>query len=58
MVDSSSTYRLRAVAAEHRARIASDADAKKEWEELAIQWHLLAGLAAQYSDSMPQIDFA
>jgi hypothetical protein len=42
MIEPSSTYRLRALAREQRAREASDPAIKKEWEELAIQWHLPA----------------
>jgi len=33
---------LRALASEQRARDASDPAIQKEWEALAIEWHLLA----------------
>ena len=39
MAEQSSTYRLRALASEQHAREASDPAIKKEWENLAIQWH-------------------
>ena len=55
-METPSIFRLRAVAAEHRARTAADATAKREWEDLAIQWHLLANVAAQASGQLPQVD--
>lgn len=33
---------LRALASEERARNASDAAIKREWEAIAAEWHLLA----------------
>jgi hypothetical protein len=33
---------LRALASEQRAHDASDPAIKKEWEALALEWHLLA----------------
>jgi hypothetical protein len=56
MVDSSSTYRSRALASEQHARDASDPAIKREWEELAIQWHLIAHVAAELRGPLPQID--
>ena len=38
---------LRALASEERARAASDPTVKKEWEALAIEWHLLANMAGK-----------
>jgi hypothetical protein len=58
MVDSSSTYRLRALASEQRAREASDPTTKKEWEDLAIQWHLIAHVAAELRGHALKIDTA
>ena len=52
----SRTYRLWAVQNEQRARDASDPLIKAEWEELAIEWHLLANAIAQASGEPPQID--
>jgi len=58
MIEPSSTYRLRALASEQRAREASDPAIKKEWEELAIQWHLIAHMAAEQRGHVPRIDQA
>jgi hypothetical protein len=58
MVEPSSTYRLRALASEQRAREASDPAIKKEWEDLAIQWHLIAHIAAKLRGHIPRIDTA
>ncbi len=54
--DRSNDYRLKAVASEQRAKLASDPGLKSEWQELAIQWHLMANLSAQATDKIPQID--
>jgi hypothetical protein len=53
MKDKSSAFRLRAIDCERRARDASDPLIKREWEELAIEWHLLAN--AEASGEAPQI---
>jgi len=37
--------RLKAIAAEQRAREARDPAQRQDWEELAIEWHLAASLA-------------
>jgi hypothetical protein len=58
MVDPSSTYRLRALASEQRAREVLDPAIKKEWEDLAIQWHLIAHIAAELLGHVPKIDTA
>ena len=58
MVEPSSTYRLRALASEQRAREASDPTIKKEWEDLAIQWHLIAHIAAELRGYSARIDTA
>ena len=58
MVEPSSTYRLRALASEQHAREASDPAIKKEWEDLAIQWHLIAHIAAELRWHRPRIDTA
>jgi hypothetical protein len=50
------TYRLRSLASEQRALKESDPDLKKGWQDLAIEWHLLANLAAQAADDKPQVD--
>ena len=58
MVEPSATYRLRALASEQRAREATDPAIKKEWEDLAIQWHLIAHMAAELRGTLPRIDTA
>ena len=58
MAEQSATYRLRALASEQRAREASDPAIKKEWEDLAIQWHLIAHIAAELRGQRPRIDTA
>jgi hypothetical protein len=58
MVDLSDAYRSRALASEERARDASDPAIRTEWEELAIQWHLMANLAAQAKGRSALIDVA
>jgi len=58
MVEPSSTYRLRALASEQRAREALDPAIKKEWEDLAIQWYLIANIAAELRGYRPRIDTA
>lgn len=39
------TYRLKALAAEQMAREFRDPEVRKQWAELAIEWHLLASVA-------------
>ena len=53
-----STFLLRAVQCELRARDAPDPLMKTEWEEIAIEWHLLANAVAQASGEEDQIDVA
>ena len=45
---------LRALASEQRARDASDPATKKEWEALAIEWHLLATMTEKATNKVPQ----
>jgi hypothetical protein len=42
----SDLHRSRALLSEGRARAANDKLIKREWEELAIEWHLLATTTA------------
>jgi hypothetical protein len=49
---------LRALASEQRARDASDAALKKEWQALAIEWHLLATMTEKVTNKVPQIKCA
>jgi hypothetical protein len=58
MKSESQLFRLRAIQSEKRARDASDPLVKAEWQELAIEWHLLANAVAQTSGETPQIDLA
>jgi hypothetical protein len=51
----SQVYRLRAVTCEQRAGQVTDRALKREWEELAIEWHLLAKTAHASGDD-GQID--
>ena len=54
----SRTFRLRAVQCELRARDAPDPLVRTEWEEIAIEWHLLGNAVAQASGEEDQIDVA
>jgi hypothetical protein len=45
----SDMYRAKALACEERARHASDPTSKRDWEELAIEWHTMANFAAKES---------
>lgn len=38
-------FRLKAIASELRAKEATDPAQRQDWEELAIEWHLMANLA-------------
>ena len=38
---------MKALACEQRAKDASDPTAKRDWEELAIEWHTMANFAAK-----------
>jgi hypothetical protein len=58
MADQSNVYRLRAVACEQRSKQTADPTVKKEWDELAIEWHLLANIVAQATNKIPKIDVA
>jgi hypothetical protein len=42
----SGVFRLKALFSEERARESADQASKKDWEELAIEWHMMASLAA------------
>jgi hypothetical protein len=47
MVDLPATYLRRAAACEKRALDASEPAIQAEWDELAIQWHLMAAAATR-----------
>jgi hypothetical protein len=38
---------LKALSSEQRARDSTDPTSKQDWEELAIEWHTIANLAAR-----------
>jgi hypothetical protein len=40
-------YRTKATVCEQRAIEASDPTSKRDWEELAIEWHTMASFAAK-----------
>lgn len=40
-------YRAKALVAEQRAKETSDPTAQQDWEELAIEWHMMASIAAK-----------
>ena len=40
-------YRAKALDCEQRAREASEPTSKRDWEELAIEWHTMANFAAR-----------
>jgi hypothetical protein len=44
----SDLHRSRALLSEDRARSTNDQLVKREWEELAIEWHLLATTTANH----------
>lgn len=52
----SDLHRARAIVCERRAIEAPDANAKAEWTELAIEWHLMATVNAK--DEKAEIDAA
>ena len=54
----SEMYRLRALQNEQRARAASDALNRADWEALAMEWHSLANATAQARDDIELIDAA
>jgi hypothetical protein len=49
-------YRMKALACEQRARDTSDPTSKRDWEELAIEWHTMANFAARATGEILLID--
>ena len=49
-------YRMKALACEQRARDTCDPTSKRDWEELAIEWHTMANFAARATGEIPLID--
>jgi hypothetical protein len=54
----SSIFRLKALFSELRAKESSEPRFRDDWEELAIEWHTLANLAAKAERESIQIDDA
>lgn len=50
MFKGSETYRSKALAAERMAQDARDAEIRKQWAELAIEWHAIASVARELAD--------
>jgi hypothetical protein len=48
-------YRERAFSCEKMAEEATDQAIRKQWEELAIQWHYMANQAARLSEMLKNI---
>jgi len=54
----SGIFRVQALFSEQRARELSDLKSRSDWEELAIEWHMMANLAAGAKSENSQIDVA
>jgi hypothetical protein len=55
-INRSSIFRLKALFSEQRARESSEPRSRNDWEELAIEWHMMANLAADAKTVSVQID--
>jgi hypothetical protein len=51
-------YRLKAQVCEQRAIEASDPTSKRDWEELAIEWHTMASFAANVNGKAIRVELA
>ena len=51
-----SVEQLEALFSEQRARESTDPRSKHDWEELAIEWHMMANLAAGENGEISQIE--
>ena len=47
MVSKHNDYRMQAAVCEKRAEEATDREIKRQWQEIAIQWHFMANQAAR-----------
>jgi hypothetical protein len=54
--DRSGIFRLKALFSEQRARESTNPTARQDWEELAIEWHMMANLAARANGEISQIE--
>ena len=53
MVADPQDYRAKALACEHIAKKTADRTIRLQWEELAMQWHLMANQAARLLGEAP-----
>ena len=51
-------FRLKALFSEERARESTDQTFREDWQELAMEWHLMANLAAGAGSEIPPIKVA
>jgi hypothetical protein len=51
MISTAQNFRHRAMAAEQAAREATSRASRKEWEQIAIEWHALASRCDQSEQS-------
>jgi hypothetical protein len=54
----SNIFRLKALFSEQRARESSEPRSRNDWEELAIEWHTMANLAARAKGESVKTDVA
>jgi len=52
----SKVYRLRAAVCDQRAGQVTDPALKRDWQELAIEWHVLANVTAKENCEVDQLD--
>ena len=52
----SDDFRVKALVCEQHARETTDRAIRRQWEDLAIQWHLMANQAARLSGQASQDD--
>jgi hypothetical protein len=51
-------YRAKALVCEQRAFEASEPTSKRDWQELAIEWHTMASVAANVNGGTALLDVA
>jgi hypothetical protein len=51
----SETFRLKALLSEQRARESIDRRSKHDWEELAVEWHMMANWAVSANSEISQL---
>ena len=54
---STDKYRTKALLCEQRVVEATDPTSKRDWEELAIEWHTMANFAARSNGETHSIEF-